>query len=352
MAPRNGEPSRDRTGTNGSTTIFRFRPSSLVTYAARKARRITRALRLTTSYVWRTILRSLKIIIRRARCVARRTLHSFIRKCGRHWECVRLSVRAVQGGGTAPAPSPRRKLRAAENLPRALVISLSAVFDDPRIRRQASTLEQEGWHVHLAGFVGRSSASGKWTLMPLDRNRIRVHSRHKCLLLLSMVSQRFADTYFWQNPSNIYMWETLNQGPWDLVVANDYPTVPLAAEIAKVNGVDYVVDCHEFARQQSHLVSAKQHLRWRLFYQPYIDTIHRHYLPGARVVSTVSDGIASLLHNVYALRNRPIVVRSVPEYEAHSFRPCGKTIRVLYHGGAVPSRGLEHVIDSVRMWAP
>ena len=169
---------------------------------------------------------------------------------------------------------------------------------------------------------------------------------------MSFLSWRFAETYYWHNPANRYMWDRLSQCSWDLVIANDYPTVPLAATIARVYDVDYVVDCHEYAREQANLKGIKAHLRWMLFYRPYIDAIHRRFLPGARVVSTVSDGIADLLRRAYGLTEPPVVVRSVPEYEAHPFRPCGATIRVLYHGGAVPSRGLEHAIDSVTLWRP
>ena len=322
--------------------------------ARREIRRAKRAVRSTWSFVGRLFLRRVKIATRLGRGLARRTLNRLVRKFGSLWECVRLTGMALKGDGTAPAPgpSPQPTHRTYVEWPRALIISLSSVLDDPRIRRQASALEHEGWHVHLAGFEGRSAGSAKWTVIPLDRNRVRVHTRYKCLLPLSLVSRRFAETYYWQNPANVYMWDRLHQGPWDLVIANDYTTVPLAAEVSKLHGVDYVVDCHEYARQQPHLVSAKQHLLWWLFFRPYIDAIHRHFLPEARVVSTVSDGIASLLQRSYALRERPIVVRSVPEYEAHSYRPCGKTIRVLYHGGAVPSRGLEHAIDSVSLWRP
>ena len=171
-------------------------------------------------------------------------------------------------------------------------------------------------------------------------------------MALSFMSWRFAETFYWQNQSYRYMWDRLSEGSWDLVIANDYPTVPLAATIAKFHGVDYVVDCHEYAREQLSLKGLKAHLRWKLFYRPYIDAIHRRFLPGARIVSTVSDGISGLLARTYDLAEPPVVVRSVPEYEARPFRPCGATIRVLYHGGAVPARGLEHAIDSVPLWRP
>ena len=167
---------------------------------------------------------------------------------------------------------------------------------------------------------------------------------------LSAIAARFAETYYWCNPSNVYMWKMLREGPWDLIVANDYPTFPLAAAIADVHGVDYIVDCHEYAREQVRPSGVRAAARWKICLKPYIDAIHRRYLPNARVVSTVSAGLADLLLTTYQLAEFPVVIRSVPEYEKHGFRKCGSTIRVLYHGGAAPSRGLESLIDSVCMW--
>ena len=112
------------------------------------------------------------------------------------------------------------------------------------------------------------------------------------------------------------------------------------------------MDCHEYARAEYPLEGARARLRWLLFIRPYVDAILQSYLPRARAVSTVCDGIAELLEHDYRLPERPATVRSLPEFQPHPYRPCGETIRVLYHGIAAADRGLEQVIDSVRLWRP
>ena len=234
--------------------------------------------------------------------------------------------------------------------PRALILSLSPVYDDPRVRRQAVTLERHGWLVELVGYESRSKGSHRWTLISLDKSQVRVRGSGKCLVPLSMLWWRFAETYYWNIRSNKYILDRLPRSNWSLVIANDYPTVPIAAEVARTMNVPYVVDCHEYARAQKSLQGMRARLRWMFFERPYVDAINRHYLPNALAVSTVCDGIADLLRSDYNLPVRPTVLRSLPEYREYAHRPCGKTIRILYHGAAAPTRGLEQAIDSVPHW--
>ena len=297
-------------------------------------------------------LRVARFVLSRAKSLLRRTTRGIVNTILQVLECSRLCILTlIDNGSPVPTLVGNATNRRTDSR-RALILSLSPVFDDPRIRRQAVTLESRGWSVDLAGYEGRSAGSTNWNLIPLDKTRIRVRGKHKCLMPLSLLWSRFAETYYWQIPSNRYIWERLNDGAWNLVIANDYPTVPLAAAIAQVHDVDYVVDCHEYARAQVSIDGVKQRLRWILFHRAYVDAINRRFLPGARAVSTVCDGIADLLRDDYRMATRPVVIRSVPEYEAYPFRPCGETIRVLYHGAAVPSRGIEQAIDSVSLWRP
>ena len=246
---------------------------------------------------------------------------------------------------TAPTPEPSE----VEG-PAVLIIALSPISDDPRVRRQAMALSRRGWSVHLAGYEGRSALPKDWHWISLDRNLVGAGAGHHWWMPLLLMSGRYIDDIYWIAPGNVYMFERLKDFRCDLVIANEYLTVPLAAALAKVHGADYVVDCHEYARAEYALENVIARLRWLLFIRPYIDAILQAYLPRARAVSSVCDGIGKLLQREYSLRERPTTVRSLPEYQSHPYRPCGKTIRILYHGIAASDRGLEQAIDSVRLW--
>jgi glycosyltransferase involved in cell wall biosynthesis len=53
---------------------------------------------------------------------------------------------------------------------------------------------------------------------------------------------------------------------------------------------------------------------------------------------------------VHRMARAPEVIRNVPFYEEHSFRPTGDQVGVLYHGIVVPGRGLEGCVQSVAGW--
>ena len=265
-------------------------------------------------------------------------------------DCCILVYLTAMGKGISGVSIRSKSPHRENGPPRALILSLSPVFDDPRVRRQAVTLERYGWLVELVGYEGRSKGSNRWTLIALDKSQIRVRGSNRCLVPLSMLWWRFAETYYWNIRSNRYILDRLPPSNWTLVIANDYPTVPIAAAVARTMKVPYVVDCHEYARAQKSLQGIRARLRWMFFDRPYVDAINRRYLSNAAAVSTVCDGIADLLHRDYNLPVRPTVLRSLPEYREYAFRPCGKTIRILYHGAAAPTRGLEQAIDSVPQW--
>jgi hypothetical protein len=137
---------------------------------------------------------------------------------------------------------------------------------------------------------------------------------------------------------------TLGAAVW---LANDWATLPIAARLACDTCSAFGYDSHEFATEE--FVDS---LKWRWFHRPMASGIEGEFIHAAVLVSTVSEGIAGALAELYELGRKPVVVRNMPAYEAISFHPTGSVIRVLYHGIVTPGRGLEATIDSVAGWRP
>lgn len=133
----------------------------------------------------------------------------------------------------------------------------------------------------------------------------------------------------------------------DIWLANDWTALPIVRRLAAEQGVLYAYDTHELAVDEY-----AQSWRWRLVHRPVIAAIERDGIAGAAVASCVSHGIADRLHALYSLPEKPLLIRNMPCYEAHPFRPCGERIAVLYHGVVNVGRGLEACIDSVSLWRP
>jgi glycosyltransferase involved in cell wall biosynthesis len=131
----------------------------------------------------------------------------------------------------------------------------------------------------------------------------------------------------------------------DLWLANDWTVLPIAEAIAREQGVPYAYDTHELAIEEY-----AQRWKWRVFQRPLIVAIERQGIRGAAFVTCVSQGIADQLFRFHRLDSPPMVVRNVPNFVKHCFRPTGENIRVLYHGLVTAGRGLEACIQSVALW--
>ncbi|MHC5113729.1 MAG: glycosyltransferase [Planctomycetota bacterium] len=242
--------------------------------------------------------------------------------------------------------------------PCALVISLTPVTDEPRVRRQCAALTKLGWAVVVAGYPGRCEKQASWSLIELENlPRPRTFLQRAALVLVRAASGAWpalAERCYWWSSGYEGMYtriaRTLERHPelsCRLIVANDYFTAPMADRLGRALGAEFVVDCHEHATSQyAHSLS------WRLFFRPWVRGLERRFLPRAACVTTVCDGIAQLLERDYRLQPPPIVVRSTPSFVEVPFRACGETIEVLYHGILATQRGLEAAISSVPAWRP
>lgn len=275
----------------------------------------------------------------------------------------------------------------------ACVIALSNVPNDPRVRRQCEALFDAGWNVVAVGIPGAEDSSLRWpvrvraddgigggavtesqAIQPaspvnepaqrgalkelvrrvvgernwqiLSKIRHRVEARPAALVKLYL-KPGFAESIFWSWPNIQQLAEAAGSVKADLWLANDWTALPIAARMAERTGGVYVYDSHEFAVDEY-----AQRLRWRLINRPIVREVERRYIANAKVVSTVSSGIADALEKLYALPEKPTVIRNAPQFSVSRFRPTEDAIRLLYHGIVAPGRGLEEAIASVYLWKP
>jgi glycosyltransferase involved in cell wall biosynthesis len=251
------------------------------------------------------------------------------------------------------------------------IISVSAIADDPRVRRQGDLFHTRGWNVLGVGLSGARSPSPDWDCSIIDEapgrrgiatesapalfdrgqnglsRLLRLASRSLDLVKV-MVDRRNADAAFWRiDNRSRRLYEAARAHCPDIWLANDWTAMPIARRLAAEQGVPYAYDTHELAVDEY-----AQRLIWRLTQRPVIAAIEREGIAGAAVTSCVSQGIADRLHALYGLPEKPLLIRNMPRYEAHPFRPCGERIAVLYHGVVNEGRGLEACIDSAALWRP
>jgi glycosyltransferase involved in cell wall biosynthesis len=237
----------------------------------------------------------------------------------------------------------------------ALIITLNAATDAPRVGRQAQALHEADWRVTVAGLRGRGPAPEFWRHVEVAHlpNGLGLSDAIRSELgkYLSRFSEGAAERAYWRavGYEGIYRRLASIEPPdYDLVLGHDWMAAPIAARLAAARGVPFSIDVHEYARGQ--YVHTSRRLRWREL--PWANALQSRFLPRADGLTTVSDGIADLLQRDYALPERPTVVRGFAPWRELSPRPTGERITVLYHGALVPGRGLEEAIASTPRWRP
>jgi glycosyltransferase involved in cell wall biosynthesis len=242
--------------------------------------------------------------------------------------------------------------------PRIGLVSVSAIPDDPRVRRQGDLFWARGWEVLGVGLGGARSYAPAWQCLmppsqtpgqalPAPSSLARTVRRLADTIGIHLRPQHAFASYWRVNRQYEQLYRRAREQRVDIWLANDWTALPIVGRLAAEQDVPYAYDTHELAIDEY-----AQSLRWRLIHRPLIAAVERKGIAGAAVASCVSQGIADRLHEFYGLPEKPLLIRNMPRYEAHPYRPCGETIEVLYHGVVYEGRGLEACIDSVALWRP
>jgi glycosyltransferase involved in cell wall biosynthesis len=234
---------------------------------------------------------------------------------------------------------------------RICILSMSRIADDPRVRRHGDALAADGHDLVAVGLSGSQTVAPSWPVREVRMNASPRTSIAKAGAAAAMTLARampsLAEPWFWRNSLHRRFLEEARQLDAQVYQANDWPMLPIAARAAQQNGGTFVYDSHEYGVEENFT-----NRRWRLFYPPFIRALEGAFIHDAAFVSTVGGGIADLLQRDYRLSTRPLVVRNVPRFVHVEPRQAGTTVEVLYQGLLHPERGLEPLLDSVRMWRP
>lgn len=217
------------------------------------------------------------------------------------------------------------------NKPSILVLSFSDLDRDPRVNRQVRTLAEK-FSVTFAGFGTGKDLAVRFIELNFFPNSV-IYKIKKAIQLIFRCEERF----YWAQPPVRSALEKLKGERFDLIVANDIDSLPLALKLANESPVYF--DAHEY-----HPREFEDRLSWRIFQQPYKKYLCAQYLKNASVMTTVCQGIAEEYQKKY--RVDVDVVLNVPDYQEISPSVIeGGKIRLVHHGAAISSRNLEEMID-------
>lgn len=225
---------------------------------------------------------------------------------------------------------------------RLLVLSLSDLSRDARVQRHLRYLSGE-YEVVACGY-NASGLPGVRTLTLPHPRQVRGRTFWRAVRLGLFLTR----AYGWADS----LWPTFRQAlrvcgeeHYDAVWANDVDTLPVAYRLAQKWGAPILLDAHEYAPREF-----EDRFLWRVFYQGYKTYLCRKFLPGIRLMTTVSPGIARAYREAFGLAFPIHVLLNAPPYQDLPVRPASPDgrIRLVHHGGAIPSRKLEGMIQALR----
>ena len=212
-----------------------------------------------------------------------------------------------------------------------LIISFSDLAIDPRVNRQIRFL-REKYRVIAAGL--KDPRLENVSFVPVVKKRFLLY-----LFFSLQLPVRSFESWYWSQRQVRDGLKKLSSVRSDLVLANDIETLPLALRIA--NGGKVIFDAHEYAPRE-----LEDLLFWRIFFQGYRIYLCKTYIPRARAMTTVCQGIAEMYEEDTGIK--PTVLTNAPDFEdiQANLRVGGeKTIRLIYHGSVSASRKTEKMLQ-------
>lgn len=213
--------------------------------------------------------------------------------------------------------------------PSLLILSFSRIADDARVLKQVNLFSGR-YDVTTCGYGPAPAGVVAHHEVPADLPAWRKDPKW-------LLTRQYKRVY-WGNAAVVHARGVLPVGTFDVILADDVDTVPLALSLAPRRGVH--ADLHEYAPGQNSELP-----RWRWFVAPYIRWICRRYVTRAASVTTVGQGIADRYTRELGV---PVsVVTNAAPYAELSPQPVGSPIRLVHSGNAQRNRTLEVMIDGV-----
>jgi glycosyltransferase involved in cell wall biosynthesis len=236
-------------------------------------------------------------------------------------------VRMLDNGTTAsklyPAPIGRSRI---------LCLSFSDLHSDPRVYRQIALLSPE-YDVTAAGFTDPQISGVRFVDISVPRKTRRQHAVAAVRLQL-----RRYESYYWDVGQVAAAHRALAGGAYDLIVANESDTWPLAFALREPGSARVLLDAHEYAPREFEDVR-----RWRWLYQRYRRHLCATMLPRADAVTTVCEGVAAEYDRRFGVRPT-VIMNASPLRDFTPSQVEGDRVRMVHHGVAIRSRRLENMI--------
>jgi glycosyltransferase involved in cell wall biosynthesis len=215
-----------------------------------------------------------------------------------------------------------------------LFIVFSSLKHDARVMRHINFLKAGFW---LTVICLDSNPSNEYEIIHLPNHKLSTFRKalSGILLLLRLYTLAYKVLY----PYHAVR-ERLISVQYDLILANDVETLPLAFSIANKKS-KVILDAHEYAPRHFENV-----FTWRLFFQPFNIYLCKKYFPQLNNMITVGKKIAEEYEKHFDIQ--PTIITNAPSKQLLSPSHTNSVIRLVHHGLGTPSRQIELMIEMMK----
>lgn len=218
-----------------------------------------------------------------------------------------------------------------ETTPSLLILSFSPISNDARVLKQVKLFAEE-YEVTTCGYGEAPAGVSRHIQIPDDQVIWNLYGRFITLKQYRAVYGRLGAVRWCR--------ENLPKGEWDVVLANDVESVPLALELRARTGVH--ADLHEYTpRMKEHNPA------WKKKISPYYTWLCRKYVARANSWTTVSGGLAREYERVFGFA--PELVTNAAPYQDRIPLPVAEPIRLVHSGACLRDRNLLDMINAVAL---
>jgi len=217
-----------------------------------------------------------------------------------------------------------------------LVLVFSNLKHDARVMRQIGFLKKN-YRVTVVCMGIHPTDEYSVILLPEFKLGLIQKAISAGLLLLRMYEWAYRVLYPYQNSLK----KQFEGRHFDLIVANDVETVPLAFELAGPE-TKILFDAHEYAPRHF-----EDKLWWRVFFMGFNTYICKKYIPKVAGMLTIAQSLADEYERNF--RVKPVVITNAGPFKDLKVEPTDNaTIKLVHHGIVNRSRRIELIIGMMK----
>jgi hypothetical protein len=212
-----------------------------------------------------------------------------------------------------------------------LIVSFSPIAIDARVLKQVRHFSR-GYEVTTCGYGEAPAGVVEHIRIPDGASSSDLYGKFITMHLYSRA--------YWRIGAVAWCCRNLPRGNWDIVLANDVETVPLALSLRPRLGLH--ADLHEFTPRLHEDSPA-----WDRRIRPFYEWLCRRYVTRATSWTTVGDELVREYEKEFGFR--PELVTNAAPYAQIMPTEASRPIRMVHSGACLRNRNLMACIDAVAL---